>query len=264
QIDKHNFASGGHAGSEVAAMVMGGEYVLNSNAAKSIGYNSLDKMNQTGSLPRFHSGGKVGGPVVGMASGGSVLEELRRALLGTKAESRAKTNFGTQPSYMSDEQWAQYKIREAGNRGQAYGPQADAIRQSKEAGIAKQEAARARAESKAKLTAESARKTAELARAKAALNTPVGPTKGATTTRSLVPQQVVDDLLATPAEIAAADARATAILSSSISIDDILTLGKMHQLGVFIRTTTRNNTTTVFRDCTSSTKTCISKSTTSH
>ena len=43
----------------IPAMLTEGEYVINKDAAKSLGYKNLDAMNETGELPTYNAGGRV-------------------------------------------------------------------------------------------------------------------------------------------------------------------------------------------------------------
>ena len=53
-------ASGGRNVDDILAMVSNGEYVINTESARKIGYNELDYINKYGQLPKFAKGGVVG------------------------------------------------------------------------------------------------------------------------------------------------------------------------------------------------------------
>jgi len=53
------FAQGGSLQDDIPILASDGEFILNKDAAKSIGYNKLNSMNKTGQLPGFAKGGAV-------------------------------------------------------------------------------------------------------------------------------------------------------------------------------------------------------------
>jgi TP901 family phage tail tape measure protein len=59
EIDKKYGAISRASGGEVPALLTPGEYVLSKQSAARLGKQNLDKMNQTGELPRYHTGGVV-------------------------------------------------------------------------------------------------------------------------------------------------------------------------------------------------------------
>jgi hypothetical protein len=54
------FGEGGPTSDSILARVSNGEFVLNAEAARSIGYGKLEHMNKTGDIPAFKDGGVVG------------------------------------------------------------------------------------------------------------------------------------------------------------------------------------------------------------
>jgi len=77
-IDKYRrMHSGGPSEDDVPIMAQHGEYVIQRSAAASIGRSELDRINSTGKLARFHSGGAIGDDMMRhFATGGTVMSNL--------------------------------------------------------------------------------------------------------------------------------------------------------------------------------------------
>jgi TP901 family phage tail tape measure protein len=76
---KRKFAQGGRSTDTVPAMLTPGEFVLNKNAAASIGGANLNVMNKHGRLPGYAKGGFVGMANGGQAAGGNFVDQLNAA-----------------------------------------------------------------------------------------------------------------------------------------------------------------------------------------
>lgn len=90
---------GGSPGEEVPAVLQSGEYVLRAAAVRAVGVPSLEHMNRTGSVPKFHGGGYVGPmPAVSSASSATIdYDRLAAAIAKGNPGARSMThqyNFG--------------------------------------------------------------------------------------------------------------------------------------------------------------------------
>jgi hypothetical protein len=86
--------SGGPAQDDVPIMAQHGEYVLQRSSAASIGRSELDRINATGKLARFHTGGMVSADLLQHFSvGGPVLSNLP-AIAGLPSGARGMAGPG--------------------------------------------------------------------------------------------------------------------------------------------------------------------------
>jgi TP901 family phage tail tape measure protein len=74
ELQTRGYASGGSIEDTVPALLTPGEFVINKNSARRIGYNNLNRLNKADKVQGFNRGGAVG--VQKFAGGGSVLDTI--------------------------------------------------------------------------------------------------------------------------------------------------------------------------------------------
>ena len=108
-----NYANGGPSNGRNAAMLMGGEYVIGSDAAARLGRNFLDDINSM-ALPTFANGGPVGSVPNSSPSGGngSAVGAVNITVNVDKSGSSQESENNTTDSMEQDKELAR-KIKNA-------------------------------------------------------------------------------------------------------------------------------------------------------